>query len=598
LQTPGFLRQKADRWFTLFLLLTAVLFFALRPLTNPSQPVIAGDGLGYYAYLPALFIYEDDSLQYHWFNSTHDRYYSHSIFPDPEDNFVVQYEGRRINKYYPGLALAWLPFFLGGHFAAIVSGVPADGFSAPYQSAVGIASLFYLLLGLYYLKRLLQSLDLSPWVAAVVPVVLFAATRLYAFGIFVNSLTHVYSFCFVTAFLFYAVRFGRSPDLHALCSAGFFLLLAMSVRPLDALIILAVPAYVNAQTIRKMAWRNIRYAMLPVFGLAVVLICQMAIIYRQTGSLLPYTYPGEGFHWGDSRFVQSLTSYHMGLFVYTPVLLLSLGGMMFLPPRARWWTATCFFAAVFVYSSWWYWHIVPRGAIDFYAIPAIWLGAFLSGVKRTTARVIAIGLCVISALYYQLKNYQQHTGALDHWTTSRELFRRNFFRLEKAWYHAVPESVVEQHEKHTEDFEALQGPHVRNDAAAGSRCLSAGPENYITSLLRAPLPSFAAEQPEHTTLRFNLRLKGDPRVGAVHFFVRLLDESSRQVAEYPFYLNKGDVPADEWDLREFGFRGDAQMRRARYAELVVWNVEAKHELLVDNVTFEAFLTNDSFETIP
>ncbi len=51
--------------------------------------------------------------------------------------------GRRLNFMPIGTAILWLPFYGAGHLAAIATGAPTDGFSAPYVAAVAYGSAIY-----------------------------------------------------------------------------------------------------------------------------------------------------------------------------------------------------------------------------------------------------------------------------------------------------------------------------------------------------------------------------------------------------------------------------------------------------------------------
>ena len=51
--------------------------------------------------------------------------------------------GRRLNFMPIGTAILWLPFYGAGHLAALATGAPADGFSAPYVAAVAYGSAIY-----------------------------------------------------------------------------------------------------------------------------------------------------------------------------------------------------------------------------------------------------------------------------------------------------------------------------------------------------------------------------------------------------------------------------------------------------------------------
>src|SRR6476661_3867483 len=92
-------KNKHNKWYAAFLVSILVMFLYFRPLNSPWHKFIAGDGLGYYSYLPATFIYHDSNYEFKWFNKVHDNNYVYSAFPYPDQNLLVQYQGRKINNY-------------------------------------------------------------------------------------------------------------------------------------------------------------------------------------------------------------------------------------------------------------------------------------------------------------------------------------------------------------------------------------------------------------------------------------------------------------------------------------------------------------------
>jgi hypothetical protein len=113
---------------------------------------INGDGKGYYAYLPATFIYHDQPFNF--IQKTEKKYYPESTRCD----FRVNVKGKLVNKYFIGTALLWSPFFLLAHLLSHVLDLPLDGYVPLYQYSILIAAVFYLWLGLFYLRKLLVSI--------------------------------------------------------------------------------------------------------------------------------------------------------------------------------------------------------------------------------------------------------------------------------------------------------------------------------------------------------------------------------------------------------------------------------------------------------
>ena len=130
-----------------FILAVGTLYY---PKWNKSQTeaTISWDVSGYYFYLPAVFIYKDIQ-QVAFRDAIHEKYRPASApyqaFQHPSGNFVM--------KYSCGLAVQYLPFFLAAHALAPALGYPADGFSRPYQAAIGWGSLLIALIGLWLLRK-------------------------------------------------------------------------------------------------------------------------------------------------------------------------------------------------------------------------------------------------------------------------------------------------------------------------------------------------------------------------------------------------------------------------------------------------------------
>jgi hypothetical protein len=92
-------------------------------------------------YLPFIFIYHDIGMQKQdVMNDIFNKY-------KPSGTFYQAYKlenGNRTPNYTIGFAILFLPFFLMGHLAALITGAPADGWSEPYQFAVSNGVMLYI----------------------------------------------------------------------------------------------------------------------------------------------------------------------------------------------------------------------------------------------------------------------------------------------------------------------------------------------------------------------------------------------------------------------------------------------------------------------
>ena len=80
----------------ILLILLTGYFFYTKDFTNKYDKVIMAEGLGYYVYLPATFIYHDYTFEF--FNEVYPKYYNPGYNP-PTGNFMRESEEWRVNKY-------------------------------------------------------------------------------------------------------------------------------------------------------------------------------------------------------------------------------------------------------------------------------------------------------------------------------------------------------------------------------------------------------------------------------------------------------------------------------------------------------------------
>jgi hypothetical protein len=139
-------------YYALLGLILLALFFTFRNPNNSWDRVIQAEGLGYYAYLPAIFIHHD--LSWESTALAAQPYYNRDVRGD----FLNKIDQKGINKYFPGIAILWLPFFWVAHFLSFLTGMNPDGFGLLYQYSIAFSAIFYLLLGLKYCEGMLKEL--------------------------------------------------------------------------------------------------------------------------------------------------------------------------------------------------------------------------------------------------------------------------------------------------------------------------------------------------------------------------------------------------------------------------------------------------------
>lgn len=404
-----------------FILVIYILLFLF--FKHPGETwdrSINSDGKGYYAYLPALFIYHD--LSYKFVESYEAKYYpiDRSAFKE----FRMQSNGKTINKCFPGLAFLWLPFFLIAHLLSFLFGFPNDGYSLIYQYAISIAALFYLWLGCRFLMKLLIRSGASIKSAAFITFLIALGTNIIYFSIVENSMSHVYSFALVIMFLYNVYKyFHENRGIYFILLAILFGLIVL-VRPTNGLIILLLPlmAWLPPKihnpfySIIQTPLTIIRHIVPGILIFLVLLSLPLLLWHHTTSHWLVYQYGSERFHFLHPHFLGILFSYNRGWFIYTPIAFISVFGLGHLWKENKTvflWTLVFFVLFIYVSSSWWMWYYASkcgqRVFIDIYAFVAILLLFLVQSIQKV--RVLRYGLTTILILFTGLNIFQcyQHS---------------------------------------------------------------------------------------------------------------------------------------------------------------------------------------------
>ena len=85
---------------------------------------------------------------------------------------------KRISRGTYGMALMYSPFFALGYKIAYNQKSPLDGFSEPFATCIHWGSIFYVMLGLIFLRRFLLNFY-SEWVTALSLAISFFGTMLF-----------------------------------------------------------------------------------------------------------------------------------------------------------------------------------------------------------------------------------------------------------------------------------------------------------------------------------------------------------------------------------------------------------------------------------
>ena len=439
---------KGRRWISAMTIALIIFFMAGNMLEvkhwKEERRVIEWDAISYYAYLPALFIYHDLSLGY---ADSYDGPHRFIVWPEKTP------EGNNLIKTTMGVSLLWMPFFLAGHLAAVVTGADAGGYSEPYKFFLLVSALTYLLVGLVYLRRILLE-HVSDRIASMTLAGFTLATNLYWYTLFQGTMSHVYSFALISAFIWYSIKWyepqgsglrARRRKVLDVVRLGLLLGLISLIRPTNVIIIFLFLLYaVNTgsdlkERIKKLA-SDYRYLLIMIIIAVFVWIPQLIYWKEMTGHWLYFSYGSdEKFFFNDPSIIKGLFSFRKGLFIYTPLLLLSVAGIAVLwmrrSPHAL--PVTIFFPLnAYIIFSWWCWWygggFGQRAFIDSYALMAVSAAALLSyamvsGGKFLRASILSVFLVMLTLGIFN--NIQYYHGAI-HWDSmTREAYMDSFGRI-------------------------------------------------------------------------------------------------------------------------------------------------------------------------
>ena len=341
---------------------------------------IRSDAFSYYVYLPAWTLYHDPTLE--------------AVAADccggafPTWTAIVRWPstGRWVDAHPIGEAILIAPFFAAAHALTRWSNLSPDGFNLYYQHGAGLAGLSYVLVGLWFLHRLL-SRHFSEGVTAATLATLLFGTSLLHYATYDSAWSHAFSFALCAALL-------ERLDAHDAMVhqtgivIGLIVGLIALVRHTNVIIPICFFAAMAAREFGTARWPTTRQLILTsAIVAAIVFTPQLWVYYRATGHWLISAYGELGFNFRSPHVADVLVGTQKGLFFWAPVLLLGVAGLAVVPPALRWWRAPALAVLAvdtYLIASWWDWQFGGsyghRGFVDVYPIFAVGLASLFARV--------------------------------------------------------------------------------------------------------------------------------------------------------------------------------------------------------------------------
>lgn len=337
--------------------------------------------------------------------------------------FVQTPNGEHITKYSSGWAVMNAPFLMIGHWFAGWFGYAQDGFSAPYQTAAAISSLFYTFIGLIFSRKVLLRF-FSDKATALLLILLVLGTNFLHMNSGSPGMSHIFVYSLYAILIDLTIRFHKSPNTRKAILIGLTLGLMILVRPLEV-VAAAIPLLYGVVNLKTL-WKRISdgfltpYYYVAIFFMIAVYAIQMLFWKETTGEYLFYSYinAGEGLDFNRPHIWEVLFSYRKGWFIYTPIALLSIIGFYGLYKKGKvlFWGVLLFFIAnlylVSCWTTWWYASsFSQRALIQSYPVVILLIGFAIHSFQGASKKIVLgfSGLCLILNLF---QTWQAGTGVL------------------------------------------------------------------------------------------------------------------------------------------------------------------------------------------
>lgn len=373
---------------------------------------VYGDGVGYYSYTHALFFH--GNLDFH----SEFKYYSNFTNHGQQLNRIFWDLSPTATGYLPnhwsiGPGILWLPFMaLGDSIAKYLDlfGIhyALDGFSAPYEVAVGFGNIVYGILGIYFLYKFLRHYFKAK-ICLLSAISIFLGTNLLYYIAIEPNLSHAVSFFAVSLFLYLWKNTCKDNSLQNFALLGIVGGITSMIRLYD-IVLITVPLasltimYLKVRTRSKKKDLSANALVLMLFWFIAYFPQLMAqkIIYGYFW-YQPYLYEGNagGFPFFHNFLFATLFSIKRGLFFWSPILLLALVGWAV--GIRRYWQIFLIFLLLFVTQ----WQVIGRwnaalsagfGArmyISSLPLFAVGLAIFFDKLKNMKVAMIIVSFFVI-----------------------------------------------------------------------------------------------------------------------------------------------------------------------------------------------------------
>ncbi len=604
----------------LSLLFVFLNFYIRGYIYTDSWNVLGWDVLSYYTYLPHTFIYDDigmrnaqmmqDLINQYKLSGTY-----YQAFQIPNGNYVPMYT--------LGMAILFAPFFFIAHlYVSIFGGFAADGFSFPYQFAIGNGVMIYIVAGIFLIRKVLLHF-FKDWEVSITMILMLLGTNYFHEAGSDGTMPHAILFAGYAWILWLTIKWHERPNTKTMCWLGFALGFMILLRGSE-IVALSIPMLWNVWNKEswvnkwRLIWDNRVQLLLGISCFMIVPMIQMLYWKYVTGQFIFFSYQNtEGFDWDGRHILKVLFSYKKSWILYTPMIILSIVGIFIMKKLARphYLTFLVFFLAHFyLISSWAAWwqggSFGMRYFVESYAVMCIPMGFFVRWLSHSRIWIKVLLSCVASFFLFLnlFQTWQFNNWMIDGYAMTEKYYWRIFLKtsvteedkklkeINRSFAYTESFTNPEDYTKKTIgffDYEKVNSVYIDPKFQDSTYALSPPYSCKITKdLIYSPtlqLPYSSITRREHAWLKVNLDyyplhdLKDNPAYLVIHFSHR-----NKFVNKY-FSTSLGDKAPklNQWNHVEVDYLTPYPLSLDDKLKVFVY-IGGEKEIYIDNLHIEAF----------
>lgn len=426
-------QTKTQLIFVLGLLMITYLF-ALKNVQQTyhrTDKVINEDAFGYYTILPAYLKFNDPNFVF--LDSSVRKINEFQSYIPPVVNSTNN--NRKVCKYYAGVAMLQLPFYLVGNEIAKFHH-QSIGYESVFQNAILISVVFYLAMALWFFILSLNLLGLSKSLIIVLSALALFGTNIYCYTTYDPAYSHVYSMFGFNAFIYICLRFKQNQKTKDIFLIGLLAGLIIAIRPLNGLILFCFPIILGLNSIQSIFKKPSHYFIF--LGCLIAPFIQSYLWFWQTGKWYVYPYINEHLELNNPKIDELLFGFDCGWLIYTPIPFIALVVsliMLLYHGRFKLFSSILFLSASIIYliSCWYYIHygctISCRPLVE-YIFPILLLLAYVFRKYQLNKyfKITIVSIAIIGITYNQIIHYQFYNQIINWCKMDKEKFKMVFMK--------------------------------------------------------------------------------------------------------------------------------------------------------------------------